>query len=75
MSDVACHLRHIIVHTIGRLRAWHDYMAFWQHKRPNDVGCGMPSPPFGSIYSQTWHTIIFFGQHKQSDDVRSDKPS
>ena len=52
-SSVACHHRHWAAYTIERRRAWHDINAFGQHTRSNDIGCGMPSSPLGSIDGRT----------------------
>ena len=34
---------------IGRRRVWHAIIALGQHKRSENVACGMPSLPFESI--------------------------
>ena len=39
------HQRLGTTHTEERHRAWHSIIAFGQHKRSDDVGRGMPSPP------------------------------
>ena len=44
-SCVASHQRVWAAHTFDRRWAWHDIIAFGQHKRSNDVWHGMPSSP------------------------------
>ena len=52
-SDVAYH--HLLweAHTVERHLAWHDIIVFEKHKRSDDVGHDMPSPPLDNIHSQT----------------------
>ena len=45
---MAYHQRLGTAHTEERHRAWHSIIAFGQHKRSDDVGRGMPSPPLDS---------------------------
>ena len=47
--DVACHHHHWIAHTDEQRRAWHTRMAIGQHTKSDDVGCGIPSSPWGSL--------------------------
>ena len=49
---MACHQRLRIAHKQGRRRAWHAIISFGQHRRSNDVGRGMPSPPLDSTHSR-----------------------
>ena len=51
-SAVACHHRIWAAHTVERRQAWYAVITFWQHKRSNDVGRGMPSLPLGSMHSR-----------------------
>ena len=44
-SSVAFHYRFWAAHTVGQRLVWHDIITFRQHKRSNDVGCGITSPP------------------------------
>ena len=44
-SSVAFHYRFWAAHTVERRLAWRDIVTFRQHKRSNDVGRGMTSPP------------------------------
>ena len=44
-SGVACHHRIWAAHTAKRRRVWNAIITFGQHKRSNDVGRGMKSPP------------------------------
>ena len=44
-SGVACHHRLWEAQAVERRRAWHAIIAFEQHKRFNDVGHGIKSPP------------------------------
>ena len=44
-SGVACHHRVWAAHTVEQHRAWHAIITFGKHKRLNDVGRGMTSPP------------------------------
>ena len=52
-SDVAYH--HLLweAHTVERHLAWHDIIVFEKHKRSDDVGHDMPSPPLDSKHDQT----------------------
>ena len=45
---MAYHHRQGTAHTEGRRQACHAIIAFGQHRRSDDVGRGMPSPPFDS---------------------------
>ena len=47
---------------VGRRRAWHDITALGLHRRSNDVGCGMTSPPLESIHGRT--TSGMAGPHR-----------
>ena len=44
-SSVAFHYRLWAAHTVEQRLAWHAIIAFRKHKRSNDVGRGMTSPP------------------------------
>ena len=44
-SDVTCHQRPWIVHTVEQRHAWHDITALRLHERSDNVGRGMTSPP------------------------------
>ena len=44
-SGVACHHRLWPAHTVERRWVLHAIIAFGQHTRSNNVGCGMPSSP------------------------------
>ena len=44
-SSVAFHYRFWAAHTVEQRLAWHDIITFRQHKRSNDVGRGITSPP------------------------------
>ena len=50
---MACHHRLWEAHTVERRRVWHAIITFGQHRRSNDVGCGMPSSPLGSTLGRT----------------------
>ena len=52
-SGKACHHRVLAAHTVQRHRAWHAIIAFGQHKRSNDAGRGMKSPPLDCTHDQT----------------------
>ena len=52
-SGVAFHHRLWAAQTVERCRAWHAIIAFGQHIRSIDVGCGMPSSPLGSTHGCT----------------------
>ena len=52
-SSVAFHHRVGAAHTVERHRTWHAIIAFGQHKRSNDVGRGMKSPPLDSTHDRT----------------------
>ena len=52
-SGVACHHRIWAAHTVERRLAWHAIISFGQHKRSNDVGRGMKSPPLDYTHSRT----------------------
>ena len=62
-SGVACHHRLWTAHTVKRRRVWHAIIAFRQHKRPNDVGRGMPSSPLGSTHSGTTSGVACHHRH------------
>ena len=51
-SGVACHHRLWTAHTLERRQAWHAIIAFGQHKRSNDVGRGMTSPPLYCMHGR-----------------------
>ena len=52
-SDVACHHRIWAAHTVERRQAWHAVITFRQHKRSNDAGRGMKSPPLNCTHART----------------------
>ena len=52
-SGVVCPHRLWVAHTVERRRAWRAIIAFGQHIRSIDVGCGMPSSPLGSTHGCT----------------------
>ena len=56
-SGVACHHCLWTTHTVERRRAWHAIIAFGQHKRSNDVGRDMPSPPLESTHGRTTSNV------------------
>ena len=71
-SSVACHHRLWAAHTVKQHRAWHDIIAFGEHRRSNDVGRGMTSPPLDSTDNwqcRAWHDIAALGQHTRSNYV------
>ena len=45
-SGMKCHHHLRSAHSVKRHRVWHAIIAFGQHKRSNNVGCGMTSPAF-----------------------------
>ena len=51
-SGVVCPHRLWVAHTVERRRAWRAIIAFGQHIRSIDVGCGMPSSPLDSTDGQ-----------------------
>ena len=52
-SNVACHHRLRAAHTVERRRTRHTVIAVGQHRRPDNVGRGMPSSPLGSTHGRT----------------------
>ena len=52
-SGVVCPHRLWVAHTVERRRAWRAIIAFGQHIRSIDVGCGMPSSPLDSTHGCT----------------------
>ena len=53
MSGVTCHPHLWTAHTVERRWACHSIITFRQHKRSNDVGRGMNSPPLDYMHGQT----------------------
>ena len=47
-----------------RHRAWHSIIAFGQHKRSDDVGRGMPSPPLDITHGRM--TLVVACHHRPS---------
>ena len=52
-SGVACHHRRWAAHMVDRCQAWHDITTLGLYARSDDIGCGMPSSPLGSIDGRT----------------------
>ena len=52
-SGVARHHRPWAAHTVNLRRAWHEIIAFGQHRQSKDVRCGMLSSPLCSIHGRT----------------------
>ena len=79
-SGVACHHRLWTAHTVEQRRAWHAIIAIGQHRKSDDVGRGMPSPPLNSIHGRAmsavechhlpWkaHTV---GRHRAWNDINA----
>ena len=68
-SGVACHHHLWAAHTVELRRAWHAIIAFGQHKRSNDVGCGMPSSPLGSTDGRTTSGVACHNRLKAAHTV------
>ena len=71
-SCVASHHRPWTARTVRRCRAWHAIIAFGLHKRSNNVGRGMKSPPLDCKHGRqcrSWHDITSLGKHTRSDNV------
>ena len=71
-SGMALHHCFWTAHTVKRRQAWHVIIAFGQHTRPNDIGCGMKSPPLDSTHYRqwrAWHAITALGLHARSDNI------
>ena len=71
-SGVKCQNRLWTAYTVERHRAWHAIITFGQHKRSNNVKCGMTSPSLDSAHGrqgQEWHDITALGQYTRSDNV------
>ena len=51
-SGMACHHSPWTTNTVERHRAWHAITAFGLHKRSNDVGHDMPSPPLDNTHGR-----------------------
>ena len=58
-SGVAYYHRLMAAYTVERRWAWHDITAFGQHKRSNDVGREMPTPPLDSQHGRTTSSMAF----------------
>ena len=58
-SGMTCQHRLWTTHTVERHWAWHAIIAFGQHTRSNDVGCGMTSPPLDSTNGRTTSGMTF----------------
>ena len=52
-SGVACHHHLWATHTVELRRAWHAIITYGQHKRSNDIGREIPSPPLESTHGRT----------------------
>ena len=50
---VAFHHHPLTENAFERCWAWHAIIALGQHKRSNDVSCGMPSSPLGCTHGRT----------------------
>ena len=72
-SSVACHPRPWTGNMVERRRAWYAFIAFGQHTRSDDVGCGMTSPTLENTHGQqrqTWNDdITALGHHTRSPNV------
>ena len=55
--SVAFHNRLWAAHTVEQRRACYAIIAFGQHKRSNDVGRGMPSPPLDCTHDRTTYGV------------------
>ena len=66
---MACHQRLRIAHKQGRRRAWHAIISFGQHRRSNDVGRGMPSPPLDSTHSRMTSGVACHHLHWEAQTV------
>ena len=51
-SSLTCHHHLWAAHTVELHRAWHAIIAFGKHKRSNDVGRGITSPPLDSTHGR-----------------------
>ena len=49
---MACHQRLRTAYKEGQLWAWHTIITFGQHRRSDDVGRCMPSPPLDSTHGR-----------------------
>ena len=69
-SGVACRHHLWAAQTVERRWAWHEITALGMHRRLDDIGCGMTSPPLDNTHGQqrrAWHDVITaLGQHTQS---------
>ena len=54
---VVCYHRLWAAHTVGRCRAWHDIIALKVHRRSNDVGRCMTSPPLDNTDGRTTSSL------------------
>ena len=54
---MACHVRLRTAHKEGQRRAWHAIISFGQHRRSDDVGRGMPSPPLDSTHGRMTSSV------------------
>ena len=52
-SGVKFHHRFWTSHSVKQRRAWHAIISLRQHKRSNDVGRGMTSPPLDCTHGRT----------------------
>ena len=56
---VTCHHRLWTAHTVECHQVWHAIIAFGQHTRSNDVGCGMTSPPLDSTHGRMTSGVAY----------------
>ena len=64
-NDVRCGMHHRVcaAHTVERPRVCHAIIAFRQHKKSNDIGRGMTSPPFECTHDQSTSSVA---RHQRS---------
>ena len=77
-SGMTCHHRLWTAHTVERRRLCYAIIVFGQHKRSNDAGRCMTSPPLDNTMvgrRQAWHAITDLGQHTRSNDIGLGMPS
>ena len=54
---MACHQRLRTAYKEGQLWAWHTIITFEQHRRSDDVGRCMPSPPLDSTHGRMMSSV------------------
>ena len=69
-SGVACYHRPSIENAVERRWELHAIIAFGQHTRSNDVGCGITSPPLHNTHNRTTSGVARHNRLWEAHTVR-----